>query len=453
MCKLYLLCLSFFPIFLYAQNWTFEHVDFGAKPAIAIDKKDRPHIAYLLEDTPGFLKNAILQDTGFQITLIDQAYYYGPLAIAMDSKGRPAIALHHHDDEDEYIYRWDGAFWEALPVASEGHDGWDNAIAFDSQNNIHTSSIDPAQFGSGEGVEYAYFDGNVWTKESIQAGPAQYEFSTCIQVDQSDVPHLVFYDDIGDNLVYANRTSGAWENQTIANKGGMFASLVLDESNLPHISYYEQIEGDIGCIHYTYFDGENWQDEVMDTLYHVPIAFTGARNLTALAKDVKGKLHLAYSDRKVLKYATLEASFWQVEELLNYTKSDTILGAQTALAIDSRSNPHITYFELLDKSPVSGNIMYARPSIVSSITPPVQGELQIELSPNPAKEQILVTINAIPSKGLTASLLDHKGQLIRVSKMSEKGSIAWSLTQLASGVYIVQISDGKQVWSGQFLKQ
>ncbi|MEM9847125.1 MAG: T9SS type A sorting domain-containing protein [Bacteroidota bacterium] len=451
--KIYLFFFTTLTLSLSAQEWNFQYVDFGAKPDIAVDKKGSVHIAYMLEETPGFIKHAQAQDTGFQITTIDQAYYYGPLAIALDAEGKPAIAVHHHDDEDEYVYRWDGVFWEALPIPSEGHDGWDNSLAFDSQNNIHTSSIDPAQFGSGDGVEYAYYDGNVWTKESIQAGPAKYEFSTCIQVDQNDVPHLVFYDDIGDNLVYANRVSGEWANETVANKGGMFASLVLDANNLPHISYYEQVEGEAGNVHYTYFDGEAWQSMVVDQLNYVPISFTGARNLTALAKDDKGTLHLAYSDRKVLKYATLAQETWQIESLLDYTESDTLLGAQTGLGVDSAGNPHITYFELLDQSPVSGNIMYASKPVLSNTNPVVALPFTVKLLPNPASEKLRIVFDVMPKQAVSLQLFSSEGRLLKNETVQAQAAVDWDLEDLPKGFYSLQIRCGTQKWSEQLVKQ
>ncbi|MEL6942452.1 MAG: hypothetical protein AAFO82_07275, partial [Bacteroidota bacterium] len=55
---------------LSAQQWKIDTIGFGSKPSIAIDQEDRPHIAFMLEKTSGgFIKHAVLQDTGFQETL------------------------------------------------------------------------------------------------------------------------------------------------------------------------------------------------------------------------------------------------------------------------------------------------------------------------------------------------------------------------------------------------
>ncbi|MEM6698117.1 MAG: T9SS type A sorting domain-containing protein [Bacteroidota bacterium] len=439
---------------LSAQEWKIDTIGFGSKPSIAVDGEDRPHIAFMLEETSGgFIKHTVLQDTGFQETFIDDAYFYGPLAIAIDGNGHPAIAVHHHGTENEYVYRWDGVLWEALEVASNGHDGWDNSITFDSNNNIHTSSIDPLQFGSDEGVEYAFYDGNRWTKESINAGPANYEFSTCIQVDSKNVPHIVFYDNVGDNLIYANKTTGEWRNFIAANKGGRFASMILDENDLPHITYYEQINEDQGKVHYVKLEDDQWKSEEVDELFNAPIAFTGSRNLTSLAKDANGKLHLCYGDRKMMKYATLEEEGWAIDTWLDYTESDVRLGAQTSLALDSKSQPHITYFELLSTSPVSGNVMYASKTVVSNTKKTTAPEFDFTISPNPASEMISISFDLKKAvQNAQLQLFDLQGRMLRVVDLEERSAILdWNVEGLSSGVYVLKLSVGNQVVSKEFL--
>ncbi|MEM8525811.1 MAG: T9SS type A sorting domain-containing protein [Bacteroidota bacterium] len=447
--SLLFLFLLFISTSLIAQQWKIDSVGFGGKPSIVVDGQDRPHIAFMLEETSqnGFIKHAVLENGTFQETFIDNAYFYGPLAIAADANGFPAIAVHHHDTENEYVYRWDGVLWEGLVVESEGHDGWDNSITFDNNNNIHTSSIDPFQFGSDEGVEYAFYDGNQWTKESILAGPTNYEFSTCIQVDSDNVPHIVFYDSVSDNLIYANKKTGEWRNFIAANKGGMFASLILDENNLPHITYYEQVSNEQGKVHYIRLEGDEWKSEVVDELFNAPIAFTGSRNLTSLAKDATGKLHLCYGDRKVMKYATLEEEGWQIDTWLDYTESDIRLGAQTSLAVDSKGQPHITYFELLSTSPVSGNVMYATKPLVSNTQQIVKPEFDFTIHPNPASETISIEFDLKNmSQDAQLQLFDLQGKLLRSVDLEQQSTtLNWSISELSDGVYFIRLSTSNQL--------
>ena len=48
-------------------------------------------------------------------------------------------------------------------VDHSGHDGWDNNVVLDLKGRPHTVSIDPKQFGSSSGIEYAFYDGDSWT--------------------------------------------------------------------------------------------------------------------------------------------------------------------------------------------------------------------------------------------------------------------------------------------------
>ncbi|MEM1328025.1 MAG: T9SS type A sorting domain-containing protein [Bacteroidota bacterium] len=431
----------FITIHLQAQTWDVYDIDFGAKPAIAIDSLDQVHIAYMLEETDGgFIRHALWKDGRFDTTLIDQAYYYGPLDIAISPEGHPHIAVHHHEDENEYIYRWDGLLWEALPVVSEGHDGWDNSLTFDQAGNIHTSSIDPAQFGSGEGVEYGFFDGTEWTKESISAGPASYEYSTCIQVDSEGHPHIVFYDDFGDNLVYAHKKSGKWLNFTIANKGGLFASMVLDENDEPHITYYEQLAGDVGLVRYVRLVADEWTSEVIDELENVPLGFTGARNMTALAIDRFGQLIVCYGDRKVVKYATLLADGWTTEFIADHTQNDTLLGAQVDLVLDSERRPHITFFTLESEFPVSGTIRYATRDVLASQQDVLATPRFWKVFPNPVEDQLQIEWNTKHKqpREVQMRLIDLDGKVI-LGKMLTTNQMNLSLANLTAGVYHLQI--------------
>ena len=73
--------------------------------------------------------------------------------IKVDAQGRPHIAWHNHDEEDQaYAVLLDGG-WSVETLPHEGHHGWDNTLAIDSVGLPHTITIDPSQFGSESGIE------------------------------------------------------------------------------------------------------------------------------------------------------------------------------------------------------------------------------------------------------------------------------------------------------------
>ena len=79
--------------------WEISTVDDnGAKPSLAVNRDGVPHIAFMLEAMPGFVKHALLGDTGWDITTIAEGYFYGPLDIELDRAGDPSIPWHNHDE-------------------------------------------------------------------------------------------------------------------------------------------------------------------------------------------------------------------------------------------------------------------------------------------------------------------------------------------------------------------
>lgn len=74
--------------------------------------------------------------------------------------------------------------WVVQDVEHPSHDGWDNNLGLDLKGDIHTVSIDPNQFGSDSGVEYATSDGETWTVEEVGGGPTGYAFCTPIGLDK-----------------------------------------------------------------------------------------------------------------------------------------------------------------------------------------------------------------------------------------------------------------------------
>ena len=128
-------------------------------------------------------------------------------------------------------------------VDHPGHDGWDNNVVLDLKGRPHTVSIDPKQFGSSSGIEYAFYDGDSWTVKEVGSGPIAYEFGTAIALDMSYNPQLAWYDDTAKELKYAVKSGDSWEISTVDSEGdvGRYPALVIDNNNNAYISYYEMM--------------------------------------------------------------------------------------------------------------------------------------------------------------------------------------------------------------------
>jgi hypothetical protein len=114
-------------------TWEVSEVDgAGAKPSIAVDASGTPYIAFMSEDTPGFVKSAVLNGGAWDIATVATGYLYGPLDIALDSGRSPHNVWHDHDTEDGAHSRLENGEWVNTGIQNNGHDGWDINVAIDS---------------------------------------------------------------------------------------------------------------------------------------------------------------------------------------------------------------------------------------------------------------------------------------------------------------------------------
>ncbi len=344
-------------------SWEVSEVDrAGAKPSVAVDASGTPHIAFMSEATPGFLKVAVLNGGAWDVSTVTTGYLYGPLDIALDSDGTPQIVWHNHDNEDGSYGRLENGEWVNTDIRSSGHDGWDINVALDSSGSPHVLSVDPAQFGSQNGLEYATLDGETWTVETVGTGPLPYEFGNSIAIDSQDRPHIVWFDDQGKDLKYAIRDSGGWTISIVDSAGdvGRYPSLALDQDGNPVVSYYQILSESSGAIKLARWDGSQWNVQRIDQLDDVFTGFFGARKTSSVLLDADGNPIVAYSDESVVKLASWNGDGWDIETVATADKEP--LGQQVSMALDGQGVLHITFADVRQKGRpgVLGTVMYAR---------------------------------------------------------------------------------------------
>jgi len=128
---------------------------------------------------------------------------------------------------------------------------------------------------------------------------------------------------------------GEWQFSTIDSIGlvGGYANLVFDTSWNEHVAYSDYGNG---WIKYAYWDGNNWQVEVVDT--------GNVQYFISLVLDDYNHPHIAYYEdlgtyAGHLKYAHWNGSSWQIETVDNSVDC----GQDNAIDIDSNGYPHISY--------------------------------------------------------------------------------------------------------------
>jgi hypothetical protein len=348
-------------------TWSTEQIGEGIKPAFALDDDGVVHIAFLSEDEHGHVYYANNSSGPFESVQVSEGYFYGPVDIAVDANGKPFIAYHDHQETafmpelgDEVVAYLDGGSWEIITVQHPGHDGWDNSITVDSNGAWHTAAIDPSQFGSQDGVEYATNSSGTISVTPVGSGPVKYEFGTSIQLKSDGRPAITYYNDGDQRLEYAVLVDGSWSVEVVDENGdaGRYSSLAFDAEGGPHISYYVATSQTTGIVRYAWSDDGSWQVEDVDTLENIQMGHVGARKITALVIGGDGVPHLAYTDRDRLVYASRGDSGWTAQEVAK--AGDTPLGQLVELEIDVQGNPHLIWFEATSFSPMlEGIVIYA----------------------------------------------------------------------------------------------
>ena len=437
-------------------DWDVVDVDTGGKPALAVSSKGIPHISYMTEAIMGFVKHAIRNNDGWDIQTVATGYFYGPLALAMDSRDRPHIVYHDHQDltgqfspdlGDQVHAFWNGFEWALATVVHPGHDGWDNSIVIDG-TTPKTASIDPRQFGSSAGVEF--WDGQ--SVEGVGSGAIDYEFATSIAIDQQGGAHISYRDFSTasrktNQLKHATKEDDTWVITTVDPQegSGAYSSIRIAPDGNPGISYYVREAQSSGIIRYAKFNGLTWDIQDVERVGNVIAGFIGARNLTSLAYGEDGNPRISYSTMFNLRYATWDGSRWKVVTVVESPSSGMALGGLSSHQIGPDSTVHIAFYEIPSGLTTStGTVKYARGTL-SNLAPEFSnltdeeiaegGMLRIPVqATDPDEDTVTFTATGLP-EGATF----------------EEGEIVWSPGFDQAGIYRISLtaSDGSISTEGE----
>jgi hypothetical protein len=219
-----------------------------------------------------------------------------------------------------------------------------NSIQLSSSGHPHISYFD----GSNTALKYAYFNGSIWLKETVDSGPSpgvgRY---TSLALDSSNHPHISYYSSTDTALKYAYHNGAVWLTEIVDGSGvledlGRYTSLALDGADRPYISYYDVANS---ALKYAYLSGTVWISETVESAGSVGW-------YTSLALDSAGRPHVSYhnASNTVLRYAYRVGSggncgpgnSWECTTVDNLGTT----GTYTSLALDSNDEPHISYFGL-----------------------------------------------------------------------------------------------------------
>ncbi len=328
-------------------GWQYETVDnspgVGKHASIAIDSLNNVHISYF-DYTNWDLKYAT-NATGVWVTeTIDGVGTVGMFSfIAIDSAGNVHIS-YIGDGGLKYATNATGV-WVTETIDGVGTVGMFSFIAIDSAGNVHISYI-----GDG-GLKYATNATGVWVTETIDGVEGWF---SSIALDSADNVHISYCDWVNANLKYATNATGVWVTETIDGVEGWFSSIALDSADNVHISYCDWVNAN---LKYATNATGVWVTETIDGVGAVGM-------FSSIAIDSLNNVHISYFDwtNKDLKYATNATGVW-VTETIDGAED---VGRYTSIAIDSLGNVHISYFG-------GGNLKYATNATGVWVTETIDG--------------------------------------------------------------------------------
>ena len=334
-----------------SSAWISMDVDEGIKPSLSLDNNGVPHIAFVSEANPGFVKIAALNGDQFETTLVSEGYFYAPIDLTFTSENMGLIGYHDHDAGDgEYALATESASgWSVETIDSPGHDGWDNSIDIDENGDIHLLSVDP-----NSDLEYAYKNGNEWVIEQLDIGSTTYRYATDIQVLDGTV-YAVGYKSSTDELMLATRANGSWTKELVT-IGGRYPSLHITDDGDIKIAFYRKINDVNGSVEVAHRASLGWEFSVIDTLKSINAG--RARNVVSLFRD-GAKEYVAYSDTDVVKIANAtDGDNWDIETVMDVSSEITKLGGLTSLRMDDEGHAHIAVYREQAGAAGGGVIMY-----------------------------------------------------------------------------------------------
>lgn len=214
--------------------------------------------------------------------------------------------------------------WHSEIAASTGNVGKYNSLALDSGDYPHISFFDE----TNDDLMYAYQDAGGWHVETVD-GPGWNGWYTSLALDGDDEPHIGY---LGANVRYAYQDATGWHTSTVDTEVyiGEFISLDLDAGDTPHLSYADVLEDNV--LRHATWTGSAWQLETVDRQGEF-----GEYPSLALGPDQRP--HISYEvTGEGLKYAHLQAGGW-----LTQTIDPSAVGCNTSLQVGLDGHPRIAY--------------------------------------------------------------------------------------------------------------
>jgi hypothetical protein len=184
------------------NGWEFETVENYAHSfdiTLVIDSNDRMHLSYYynLDEQVKYSSNKFGSWSTSVVTDLEKGG--GGPAIAIDSRNRPSIAYHDRLEDGTIaplkLAKWTGENWEYTTIEKNIYVG-DCSLDFDTSNNPHICYRD----FTNKRLKYAMYDGKRWITGVVDENSDGSDIS--LKVDDESA-HISYYDKNSNKIKYA----------------------------------------------------------------------------------------------------------------------------------------------------------------------------------------------------------------------------------------------------------
>ena len=359
--------------------WSIEEVDTGVGPDMKLTSDGVVYVSYIREGENGSVRSAARNGAGWNITTVTEGGIFGTLSMAIGPDDVAYISYYggaaprrrgrfmRNAGDVTYASLRNGEWSVGPPLNQEAgtpsrhFGGWDSKIVVDAEGTPHLSTTRPNS--SENGIAYNVRDrSGEWVLEEIASGFQRWDDAVSLAIDPLGNPHVSYLDREFGTLALASRSEAGWNVGIVddESESGMFSSLVIDETGRFHISYLQVTGTNTGTVKYATIgqDDSAWEIRDVGALQRLSYVWPGPRRFTSMAVDREGNPWIAYSDEEVLNLAVWDGSSWQTQPVVD--AGDRRLGQVVSLKLDSGGHPHLAYFEVIDKSPQTGVVKYAK---------------------------------------------------------------------------------------------
>jgi hypothetical protein len=173
--------------------------------------------------------------------------------------------------------------------------------------------------GGSNAMDPPVLDETSWTKGIIDQS-SDVKNIVSQDTDSNGYLYVSYYDNIGQNLMFATNSGGVWTTEIVDNSDGIngqYNSIAVGGDGTVHICYYDYADD---CLRYAVKSTGVWAISVVGVDDSV-----GKYNSMVLDED--GNAHIVYQDAhdEVMKYANNVGGTWQISTLYGFNVYATAL--------------------------------------------------------------------------------------------------------------------------------